>query len=156
MQINLDIQNTIKATDLPDKESIIAWIKETLKQVGYTNKSVELTLRIVSEDESQQLNFDYRNKNSPTNILSFPFQPPEMIPASEFEGLLGDLVICYEVILREAKQQEKKVEQHWAHLIVHGVLHLLGYDHLVDQEAEIMEQLEVDILKQFKIADPYC
>jgi len=155
MLINLEIQNAIDAQNIPTESQVNDWIKATLKGAEYPFETIDLTIRIVSRDESQQLNHDYRAKNSPTNVLSFPFEPPEMIPASEFEGLLGDLAICHDLVIEEAQQQNKKVENHWAHLIIHGVLHLLGYDHIDQTEAEAMEKLEVEILAQFKIADPY-
>jgi len=155
MQIDLELQNTINADDIPSQTQMLEWIKVTLEKVNYPGEYASLTLRIVSSQESQQLNSEFRGKSSPTNVLSFPFEIPEMIPASEFEGVLGDLAICRDLVITQAQQQNKIVEEHWAHLIVHGVLHLLGYDHINDVEAETMEQLEIAILKQFQIADPY-
>jgi len=155
MQIHLELQNTIDAEGIPPQTKIIEWIKTTLNQVNYSTEHASLTLRIVSANESQQLNSDFRGKDSPTNVLSFPFEPPEMIPASEFEGVLGDLAICCDLVFCEAQQQNKVFEHHWAHLIVHGILHLLGYDHIDDGEAEAMEKLEIEILSEFKIEDPY-
>ncbi|MDQ7051248.1 MAG: rRNA maturation RNase YbeY [Enterobacterales bacterium] len=155
MQIHLDIQNSIDADDIPTQTQIGEWIKTTLNQINYEANTACLTLRIVSSDEIQQLNSDFRGKESPTNVLSFPFEIPEMIPASEFEGVLGDLAICRDLVISEAQQQDKLIEHHWAHLIVHGVLHLLGYDHIEDHDAEAMESLEVVILAKHQIKDPY-
>ena len=111
----------------------------------------EITVRFVNNDESQQLNNDYRGKDKPTNVLSFPFECPPEVPLD----LLGDLVICVPVIAREAEEQQKPIAHHYAHMIVHGTLHLLGYDHIEDAEAEEMEGLEIAILAKLAIDDPY-
>ena len=108
-------------------------------------------IRLVDEAESRQLNRDYRGKDRPTNVLSFPFEaPPEVLTP-----LLGDLVICAPVVVREAREQGKPADAHWAHMLVHGVLHLLGYDHLEPAEADEMEALERDILAGLGFPDPY-
>jgi len=122
-----------------------------------------VSLRIVSANESQQLNNDYRGKNRPTNVLSFPMQLDTPIPSDQEAGeeyrmpgpFLGDLAICAEVVAREARQQHKTAVAHWAHMLVHGMLHLQGYDHIQDDEAEQMEQLEIRILQQLGFANPY-
>lgn len=111
----------------------------------------EITVRVVDEDESQQLNHEYRGKNKPTNVLSFPFEAP---PGIEM-NLLGDLVICAGVVEAEAQQQNKPLDHHWAHMIIHGTLHLLGYDHIEDDQAEEMEGLEISLLGKLSIDDPY-
>jgi|GEM_PF-287529 len=111
----------------------------------------EVTLRIVDLVESRQLNSDYRNKDKPTNVLSFPFEAPEHIEMP----FLGDLVVCAAVVEQEAKEQDKQVTNHWAHLCVHGLLHLLGYDHIDEEEAQEMEGLETAILAKLNIDDPY-
>ena len=108
-------------------------------------------MRIVDEAESQQLNFDYREKDKPTNVLSFPFQCP---PGIELP-LLGDLVICAQVVAREAAEQQKTVTAHWAHMVVHGCLHLLGFDHINDEDAAEMEAEEIQILQELGFANPY-
>ncbi len=107
--------------------------------------SAELTIRIVDKKEITELNSTYRHKNKPTNVLSFPFDMPE--ECEDEIPILGDIIICAEVIQEESLQQEKTVEAHWAHMVVHGALHLLGYDHEKDHEAEIMEAEEIKILE---------
>nr|WP_275099954.1 rRNA maturation RNase YbeY [Sedimenticola hydrogenitrophicus] len=111
----------------------------------------ELVVRIVDREESRQLNREYRGKDSPTNVLSFPFEAPAVVA----NDLLGDLVICAPLVAEEAAEQGKPLEAHWAHLLVHGVLHLLGFDHINDPEAETMEGLEVEILESLGYSDPY-
>jgi len=111
----------------------------------------EIVIRLVDETESAELNGQYRQKAGPTNILSFPFEAP---PGVEMD-LLGDLVVCAPLIAREAAEQGKSVEHHWAHITIHGVLHLLGYDHVDELEAEQMESLEIEILEKLDIANPY-
>ncbi len=115
----------------------------------------DLAVRVVDNDEAQQLNLQYRNKDYATNVLSFPYEPPEGIPAEASAGLLGDLLVCAPVVIAEAKQQHKAQNDHWAHLTIHGVLHLLGYDHETEPEAMEMEALEIEILKGLGVSDPY-
>ena len=111
----------------------------------------ELTVRIVDIHESQTLNYEYRGNNKPTNVLSFPFEAPEHVPLE----LLGDLIVCHQVVIKEAEEQNKDLNAHWAHMLVHGCLHLLGYDHINDTEAEEMEALERQILAGLDFPDPY-
>ena len=111
----------------------------------------ELTIRVVDEEESQSLNSQYRGKDNPTNVLSFPFEAPAEIELD----LLGDLVICAPVVGKEATEQSKEEIAHWAHMVIHGTLHLQGYDHIEDEEAEAMEALEVKILSALGFPDPY-
>jgi probable rRNA maturation factor len=111
----------------------------------------EASLRVVDEGEMQALNRDYRGKDVPTNVLSFPME----LPADLGIALLGDLALCAEVIEREAGEQHKTLDAHWAHMIVHGMLHLQGYDHVDDEQAAGMEALETRILHQLGFADPY-
>lgn len=115
----------------------------------------DVTIRVVSNDEMQGLNKEYRGKDSPTNVLSFPADlPPEL--AAEIDDLeLGDIVISADVVAKEATEQGKNLMAHWAHMLVHGMLHLQGYDHIHDDEAEEMEALEVKILAQIGFANPY-
>lgn len=124
------------------------WLDGTI--LGFQQEA-EVTVRIVDEAESNELNLTYRGKDKPTNVLSFPFEAP---PGLELP-LLGDLVICRQVVEHEAAEQGKPLMAHWAHMVVHGSLHLLGYDHIEDDEAEEMEALERDIMQELGFADPY-
>lgn len=112
----------------------------------------ELTIRLVDEAESHELNFTYRHKDKPTNVLSFPFEAP---PGIELP-LLGDLVICRQVVEKEANEQGISLSMHWAHMVVHGCLHLQGYDHIEDEEAEVMEGIESEIMQNLGFSDPYA
>ena len=115
----------------------------------------DITLRIVDEDEIRTLNRDYRDKDKPTNVLSFPFEMPEGLPEDAMEPLLGDIILCAPVVRREAAEQNKTLQAHWAHMVTHGVLHLLGYDHIDDEDAQIMEAMEIRALNEQGFADPY-
>lgn len=146
---HLDLQRAAQAKAIPSRRSFLYWIQTTLQQQKI--KQAEITLRIVTKKESAYLNATYRHKTGPTNILSFPFAAPPGISSD----LLGDLVICASLVAKEAREQDKPVRAHWAHLTIHGVLHLLGYDHIKNKDAEIMEKLEIKLLKKLGFADPY-
>ena len=147
MNIDLDVQREVNA--LPKDEDLLLWVSETLMT---ENKSdTELTIRFVTEKEISDLNEIYRNKKGSTNVLSFPFEAPVEIELN----LLGDLVICTDVVKKEATQQHKEEIAHWAHMVVHGTLHLLGYDHQTDEQADVMESKEIKILSQLGYSDPY-
>ena len=133
---------------LPIEEQIVQWATAAVQPEG---DEVEMTVRIVDEAESRELNLTYRGKDRPTNVLSFPFECPDEVELP----LLGDLVICRQVVEREAAEQEKALMAHWAHMVVHGSLHLLGYDHIEDDEAEEMESLETQIMQGLGFDDPY-
>ena len=133
---------------LPTEEQIVQWATAAVQPEG---DEVEMTVRIVDEAESHDLNLTYRGKDRPTNVLSFPFECPDEVELP----LLGDLVICRQVVEREAAEQEKPLMAHWAHMVVHGSLHLLGYDHIEDDEAEEMESLETQIMQGLGFDDPY-
>ena len=148
MSIELDLQLASEAKQIPSLELFQHWVEHALR--GRLDDA-ELTIRIVDKSEGQQLNHDYRGKDQPTNVLSFPFEAPPGIDIN----LLGDLVICAPVVVQEATEQLKIVDHHWAHLVIHGILHLLGYDHIEDEQAETMEALETQLLKGLAIADPY-
>ncbi|SDU18403.1 rRNA maturation RNase YbeY [Halopseudomonas salegens] len=147
MTVELDIQRATEITPQPDDAKLLLWAKLALRE----HPGSELTIRLVDADESRALNHAYRGKDAPTNVLSFPAElPPELeIP------LLGDLVICVPVVDREAGEQGKTAEQHWAHMVIHGCLHLLGHDHTDDVEADLMESLERQLLSELGIPDPY-
>ena len=147
MNINLDVQREVDA--LPKNEDLLRWLTETLTFEQHND--TELTIRLVNEEESAELNQQYRHKKGSTNILSFPFESPAEVKLD----LLGDLVICADVVSREAIEQKKDELVHWAHMVVHGTLHLLGYDHLTDVEAKIMEEKEIKILSKLGYTDPY-
>ena len=138
---------------LPTLEQFTHWVETALAFEAQTEDfpETEMTIRIVDEEESQTLNREYRGKDYPTNVLSFPFEVPEGIELP----LLGDLVICRQVMEREAKEQQISLASHWAHLAVHGTLHLLGYDHIEEAEAEEMEGLETKIMQELGFEDPY-
>ena len=135
-------------TGLPTAEQIEQWATAAVQP---QSDQVEMTVRIVDEAESHALNLNYRGKDRPTNVLSFPFECPDEVELP----LLGDLVICRQVVEREAQEQDKPLMAHWAHMVVHGSLHLLGYDHIEDDEAEEMESLETQIMIGLGFADPY-
>ncbi|WHI52144.1 rRNA maturation RNase YbeY [Microbulbifer sp. MLAF003] len=149
IDLTLDVQRVSRCTGLPSDEDIRAWIITALTD---HREKAELAVRIVDEEESQQLNSQYRGKDKPTNVLSFHTD----FPAELNLPLLGDLVICAPVVQMEADQQGKSISAHWAHMLVHGTLHLLGYDHIEDAEAEVMEQLETKLLAGLGYADPYA
>lgn len=133
---------------LPTEDQIVQWATAAVQPEG---DEVEMTVRIVDEAESHELNLTYRGKDRPTNVLSFPFECPDEVELP----LLGDLVICRQVVEREAAEQGKPLMAHWAHMVVHGGLHLLGYDHIEDDEAEEMESLETQIMQGLGFDDPY-
>lgn len=114
-----------------------------------------VSLRVVTSKESQQLNFHWRGKDKPTNVLSFPVDNELEMMSEDGAFNLGDLAICAQVVNREAKEQQKKAPAHWAHMVVHGVLHLLGYDHETSRDAKVMETIEIAILEEFGFPNPY-
>ena len=118
-------------------------------------RNVDVSVRIVDEHEMRTLNRDYRNQDKPTNVLAFPAGDAGFVPPGEIP-LLGDIVVCAAVVAREAEEQGKLLDHHWSHMLVHGTLHLLGYDHDTDLEAEEMEALERRVLNSLGIADPYA
>lgn len=182
MSLHIDIQIADDLADSveepPPREQLQRWAEAAWQGDAHTD--VEVALRIVSAEESRQLNCDYRGKDKPTNVLSFPMQmdewhlpadlipddlPPdnlagdkhrEVLPASDTHWqMLGDLAVCAEIVAEEAQQQRKSLQAHWAHMLVHGMLHLQGYDHIEEDEAQRMEQLEIQIMQQLGFSDPY-
>lgn len=149
MSIILDFQLASEASGIPTEAQFQQWLDAAVTPF---QDDAEVTIRIVDEAESQQLNFDYREKDKPTNVLSFPFQQP---PGIEELPLLGDLVICVQVVEHEASEQNKALAAHWAHMVVHGCLHLLGFDHITEDEAQEMEAEEIQILADLGFPNPY-
>jgi probable rRNA maturation factor len=147
-QIDIEINST--HTQIPSAENIQRWVSVVLESEALTEADV--SVYIVDEAESQALNLQYRGQDKPTNVLSFPAD----IPAEVGIPLLGDLVICAPVIAREAQEQNKHADAHWAHMFIHGTLHLLGYDHIENDAAETMEALETTLMAQLGFAAPYC
>lgn len=153
--LDIELQWAIDELPVPSQAQCDLWVSVALVD-GRENQVVEMTIRIVDVLESQQLNRDYRGKDKPTNVLSFEFeQPPGLVDLGEDLPYLGDLAICAEVVAQEALVQHKTLESHWAHMIVHGTLHLQGYDHIEDDEADIMEGLEIKIMQGLGFANPY-
>ena len=146
--LDIEVQHASAEKKLPADEKLREWAMLVLKQQG---RAGSIVIRLVDEDEIKQLNHQYRHKNAATNVLSFPFE----VPAQVEDDHLGDLVICAAVVNREAHEQGKPLEWHWAHMVVHGVLHLLGYDHINDEDAAVMEQHEIRLLQQLGINNPY-
>ena len=148
--IELDLQVASDAGRLPAEADFQAWCALALRQ---RSADSELTIRLVDEAEGRELNRTWRGKDYATNVLSFPADVPDELLDIP---LLGDLVICVPVVEREAVEQGKTLEAHWAHLVIHGCLHLLGYDHIDDEEAEEMESLERILLAELGHPDPYA
>ena len=147
-RVHIDLINNSDSTQLPELSDLELWATAA---VGEQREEAEISLLIVDEAEGAELNQQWRNKNGPTNVLSFPSD----LPAELGLPLLGDLVICAPVVAKEALEQKKSLSSHWAHMVVHGTLHLLGFDHIDDDQAEEMESLETDILARIGYPDPY-
>jgi probable rRNA maturation factor len=148
MTLEVDVQIASEDDDLPDPESVRAW---AVAAIGGQRVDAELTVRIVDEEESAELNNKYRGNPGPTNVLSFPFESPPGVSVS----LLGDIVVCAPAVRREADEQSKSLNSHWAHMIVHGALHLLGYSHEHDDDADEMEAMESRVLGTLGFDNPY-
>ena len=148
------IQQAADNAFVPASTLLRKWAKKALSQKNTRQmKSAEMTLRIVNTDEMTTLNSTYRHKKGPTNVLSFPFTTPADIVMDR--PLLGDIIICADVVNREAQEQQKTPESHWAHMIIHGVFHLLGFDHEIESEADIMETMEIEVMQALGFANPY-
>ena len=145
--------------NVPDLGCLETWVNIALQQANFDRLTAEtatqMTVRIVEQDEMTELNQQYRQKAGPTNVLSFPFEAPPGMPADLVVPELGDVVVCAAVVMREAAEQGKTPTAHWAHMIVHGTLHLLGYDHIQDSDAQKMESLEIAALSKLGYENPY-
>ncbi|MFT4652732.1 MAG: putative rRNA maturation factor [Kangiellaceae bacterium] len=159
IQIADDVPPAIQLS-IPNEDTICTWLRMAYAMVGesYGNKKTsardltpEISVRIVSMNESAYLNSQYRGKDKPTNVLSFESDLPEFVPSA----FLGDLVICAQIVNNEAAQQHKPPQHHWAHMCIHGMLHLVGFDHIDSNDALEMESLEINILAKLGIDDPY-
>lgn len=144
--IRLELQNASAGAEIPSRDDFQRWAEAAIRR-----SSAELVIRVVDRAEGADLNRRFRGKEGPTNVLSFPFQVPAGVPCD----LLGDVVICAPLVGEEAGTQGKPVRAHWAHLTVHGVLHLQGYDHLEERQAEVMEAEEIAILAALGFPNPY-
>lgn len=148
----IDLQLACGAGNLPSEQQFLQWVELAVQNSDNT----EVVIRIVDELESEQLNTEYRQKKSATNILSFPFELPEGLPQGALEHVpLGDLIVCASIVAKEAKEQHKPLLSHWAHMIIHGCLHLQGYDHVDAKDATLMESIEVKLLQKIHINNPY-
>lgn len=164
MTIDVEVQYVSDAENIPDQAQIQYWVesaltfskkKEREKEEKNKNKQSEVVVRVVDREESAQLNQQYRGKQGATNVLSFPFEMPDEVKESGDMNLLGDLVICASVVEEQAQEQGKELLAHWAHMVVHGCLHLIGYDHQEPGEAEKMESLETGVLTEMGFPQPY-
>ena len=153
MELYVDLQVVSEdQQSLPELTQIETWVRAAITAASDESRDeAELTVRIVDAAESQALNGQYREKDKPTNVLSFPFQNPPGITLP----LLGDLIICKAVVEKEAIEQNKRLTSHWAHMLIHGTLHLLGYDHIDEEEAETMERIETNLMIELGYNDPY-
>jgi probable rRNA maturation factor len=152
MHVDIDIESASTSVNIPADDQFANWVSAALhgREGAY-----RLAIRIVDEAEMRRFNFQYRHKDHATNVLSFPADLPANLPAELRDSVLGDLLICAPLVEREAHEQKRPATDHWAHLTVHGVLHLLGHDHQHEDEARVMESLETEILAKLGIPDPY-
>ena len=153
MNVQVDVQLACDDDTSPQADVIKAWVTRALDGAGRAGE-FEVGVRVVDRKEIRALNLEYRDKDQATNVLSFPTGPIRGLPDDEPQ-LLGDIVICAAVVSDEAAEQRKATADHWAHLLVHGTLHLLGYNHLADDQAQEMEALETRVLAAYGVADPY-
>ena len=152
VRLDVVINYAVPRVGIPSAVSFRRWVAAALDS---RIREADLAIRIVGNKEGRALNKHYRGKDYATNVLSFPADLPAGLPEGVRLPLLGDLVICAPVVAREASEQNKPVAAHYAHLTVHGALHLLGWDHGDDRDAECMEQLEREILATLGVPDPY-
>jgi probable rRNA maturation factor len=152
MTLQLSVLLPKKKEKIPTRKKFRDWLQQTLQHLTKTHpdQSVELSIRIVDKEESARLNEHYRHKKGPTNVLSFTYPN---IPGEK--KIFGDLAICAEIVIAEANEQHKTLEAHWAHLTIHGILHVFGFDHEDKVDARIMETLEIKILRELGYSNPY-
>jgi len=150
--LEISVSYAISRTGVPATVSFRRWV---LAALGAHPHAASVGIRLVGSEEGRALNRDYRGRDYPTNVLSFPAERPPGLPETIPFPELGDLILCAPVIAREAREQNKSLNAHYAHLTIHGILHLLGWDHETDQDAEAMEQRECGILAALGIANPY-
>jgi probable rRNA maturation factor len=153
MTAQVDIQVAVDDEFVPGSDDIVFWVSRAMRAAG-RREDADVSVRVVSVTEMQQLNSEFREQDKPTNVLSFPAGDIEGLPP-DADVPLGDIVVCAEIVRSEAKEQGKSAEAHWAHMVVHGTLHLLGFDHENDSDAVTMEGLEIQILTDNGIANPY-
>lgn len=152
MSVTVELMNASAESAVPSQAEFEQWGNAVLQELNQNDQVFELGIRLVSETESAELNQNFRNKPGPTNVLSFTYSD---IPAEAQHNLLGDLAICSQVVIREAQEQQKAASAHWAHMTIHGLLHLRGYDHQHAKEATCMEKLESKILSKLGYPHPY-
>lgn len=157
VNVDLEVQRATSSASTPDDGQFRLWVERAVagKETGQGRNEHALVIRIVDEEEGRRFNREYRGKDYATNVLSFPSELPAGLPVEIKQSQLGDLLICAPVVAREAIEQDKPEADHWAHLTIHGVLHLLGHDHEQSADAKVMETLEMDILARLNIPDPY-
>ena len=152
--------NNLDLNIINDDEYSIPRFQDLLKcyelvTTHHNIKTASVNVNIISNEEIQQINKNFRNIDKPTNIISFEFEKPEGLPDNIVDNFLGDIIIAPAVLEKEAFEQHKTINDHWCHIFIHGLLHLLGYDHIVDDEAETMEKLEIELLAKLNITNPY-
>ena len=152
MNAELEIQRATTSTSTPDDEQFQLWINAVPAKLDHISR---FAIRIVDEEEARRFNRDYRNRDYATNVLSFRADLPDDLPSEIRHYQLGDILICAPVVVRESLEQQRPEADHWAHLTIHGVLHLLGHDHEQPDEAAVMESLETEILRKLSVSDPY-
>ncbi len=156
---SVDVQCMYADVSVPDDQLFHQWVSSAVdflvKHQQLEKIDYEVSIRVIDKEDSRQLNKDYRQQNKATNVLSFPFDTPDIFKQHQQVNILGDIVVCALIVEAESQQQNKQTEQHWAHMIIHGVLHLLNYDHINMDDANIMEALEIKILAQLGYPNPY-
>jgi len=153
MTLRVEVQRANPDIIAPDDDFIRTWVVRALEAAA-ADPAAEVSVRVVDADEMRILNRDYRDKDKPTNVLSFPAGHVSGLPEAE-PVPVGDIVVCADIVRDEADAQQKGLPDHWAHMLVHGTLHLLGFDHEADDEAAAMEAFEKRILAAHGLADPY-